>query len=109
MTFIVHSDIPVLHTHMTNKLGKKQQTTDEIGVILSRPLKIVLPDEQAKNLMLQQAQVLRFTKHTKVFIVPDMIPTFTVQRKGLVAERDRRKGNGEDVVIFKNTVVTRKR
>ena len=33
-------------------------------------LKIVLPDKQARNLILHQAQILIFMKCTKVFIVP---------------------------------------
>ena len=60
-------------------------------VVKSRPLTIVLPDEQAKILILQQARTLRFMKHTKVFIVPDMTPTEQVQRKGLLEKKSKEK------------------
>ena len=63
-------------------LCKKQQTTDDKSDVMPKPLEIDLPDEQAKHLILQQARILRFTKHTKVFIVSDMTPADRVNRRG---------------------------
>ena len=90
------------------RLGKREtiegKGDDEIR---PRPLKVVLDDEQSKNELLKRARYLKTTKFRNVYIVPDMTTKEREQRRMLVKERDARKAQGQDMVIYRGKLVTR--
>jgi hypothetical protein len=89
-------------------LGKRE-TIEGIGndEIRPRPLKVVLDDEHSKNELLERARYLKTTKFRNVYIVPDMTTKEREQRRMLVKERDARKAQGQDMVIYRGKLVTR--
>jgi hypothetical protein len=90
------------------RLGKRPSAEDIQNGRKPRPLKVVFADEKSKNGVLEQARNLRKTQYVGVFMVQDMTPSERQQRKSLVKERDRRKENGEDVVIVQGKILLRK-
>jgi len=90
------------------RLGKKP-TPAPGEEVRPRPLKVVFADEKSKNELLEKARVLRGTVHAQIFVVQDMTPKERERRKVLVEERNRRKQAGEDVIIFQDKVVLRRR
>jgi PHD-finger len=87
------------------RLGKKPEAGTDAK---PRPLKVVFENEAAKNEVLEKARNLKKTKNCQIFIVQDMTPLERQRRKELVAERDYRKSQGEDVLIYKDKVVVRR-
>lgn len=90
------------------RLGKRLERVTGVE-IKPRPLKVIFADEKSKNEVLQKARDLKTTQHAHIFIVRDMTPKEREQRKLLVVERERRKGLGEDVLIYQDKVVVRRR
>jgi len=66
-----------------------------------------LHDEQSKNELLRMARYLKTTKYRNVYIVPDMTTKEREQRRSLVKERDAKKAQGQDMVIYRGKLVTR--
>ena len=69
------------------------------------PLKVIFVDEQVKHELLLKARDLRKTQFNQVFIVKDLKER--EQNKVLITERDTRKKQGEDVIIFRGKVLPR--
>lgn len=69
---------------------------------------MVLSDEVSKNEFLQKARNLMKTVNHSIFIVQDQSQKERAERRVLIAERDSRKRNGEDVVIWKGKIVPRR-
>lgn len=90
------------------RLGRKPEKVGD-DEVKPRPLKVVFTDEKSKNEVLVKARTLRTTGHAHVFIVQDQTPKEREQRKVLVEERNRRKQAGEDVLIYNDRVVVRRR
>ena len=90
------------------RLGKREEKK-EGEERKPRPLKVVFEEEKSKNEVLEKARTLRKTKHANVFIVQDLTPKERKQRKELVTERDQRKSRGEDVIIYQDKVVVRRK
>jgi hypothetical protein len=90
------------------RMGKRiPQPTTGVGS-KPRALTVVLENEQSKKELLDKAKNLRDTQYKKIFITQDLTPKERALRKEIVAERDRRVAKGEDVVIFRGKVVTRR-
>lgn len=88
------------------RLGKRPEEGTDAK---PRPLKVVFQSESAKKEVLEKAKKLRSTKNCQIFIVQDMTPKERQRRKELVAERDYRKSQGEDVIIYMDKVVVRRK
>ena len=75
--------------------------------LMSRSLKVIFPDKQAKNELLLKARGLRKTQFSQVYIVKDLTLKEREQNKMLLTERDTRKKQGEDVIICRDKVLPR--
>ena len=95
--------------HVTMKqlvrLGKRPEAGKDAK---PRPLNVIFDSEAAKTEVLAKARNLQKTKNCQIFIVQDMTPLERQRRKELVVERDLRKSQGEDVLIYKDKVVVRR-
>ncbi len=89
------------------RLGWREER--ESSTAKPRPPKVVFEKEEAKNEVLEKARNLKKTKNCQIFIVQDLTPKERQKRKELVAERDYRKAQGEDVLIFKDKMVVRRK
>ena len=81
------------------RLGKRAETSDE----KPRPLKVVLPTEDAKLEVLKKAKNLKDKKEgglNTIFIYADLTPKQQESRKKLVAELKSRQANGETGLII---------
>lgn len=90
------------------RLGKITEEDMKTPSTRPRPLKVVLTIELSKNDILEKAKDLRKTKHKNLFIVQDLTPNERAQRKVLVAERDQRIKDGEDLIIVNGKILPRR-
>ena len=74
-----------------------------------RPLKLNCKSIEQKIMILRKARELRsHQKYRDVFINPDRTQMQRAIHKKLREELNRRRSNGEDVVIFRDRVVVRR-
>lgn len=71
----------------------------------SRPIKLVVKDETVKQEILKRAKDLKkCERFQRVYLSPDRTPKQREENKKLVEEWKERKGNGENVKIFRGSV-----
>ena len=71
----------------------------------SRPIKLTVKDDTVKQEILKRAKDLKkCEKFQRVFLSPDRTPKQREENKKLVEEWKERKGNGENVRIFRGSV-----
>jgi len=90
------------------RLGKRAETAEE----RPRPLKVVLPAEDAKQEILKKAKNLKDKKEgglNTIFIYADLTPKQREVRKKLVAELKSRQANGETGLIIVGSKIVKKR
>ena len=85
-----------VNVHKIYRLGRKTDKT--------RPLLVCLESEDAKLTLLSRAPKLRFhTQYKSTFIAPDMTRFQRVKHKRLVDELRKRRQQGEQNLIIKNS------
>ena len=73
-----------------------------------RLLRVTFSNSELKSEVLRSARKLKAsTSFRKVYVNPDRTPVQQAEHKNLRSELLSRRGKGEDVVIFKQSVVPR--
>ena len=101
----LHCEARILNVIRLGKITEEDERTIDTK---PRPLKVVLTSELGRNDILKKARDLRKTKYKNLFIIQDLTRNERAQRKFMVAERDRRIKDGEDLVIVNGKILPRR-
>ena len=90
------------------RMGSKPEVADNENPAKQRPVKLTLPDEKTKFQVIKNSFKLKScSTYPKIGLRMDLTKKQQIEDKQLRQEVERRKANGEDVMIFRNRVIKR--
>jgi hypothetical protein len=90
------------------RFGKQIPVESRLGDTKPRPMKVIFESQESKNEILMTARNLKDTKYKKVFIVPILTVKEREYHKLLMEERNQKKTQGLDMIIFQGKLVSRR-